>query len=148
MDKQRMIGVIFIDLKKAFDLVHHHCLLHKLEHHGIRGQIYGNLFANYLTARSQRKKYGKDLSSNFPLKDGVSQGSILGPLLLILYNYKPSTSVFIKIPYIDRIETLFHEGKSIIHKSYLTYGPRTILIFTGIRSIKDYDYLDMRKKKN
>ena len=95
-----MTGAIFIDLKKAFDLVHHHCLLHKLEHHGIRGQIY-NLFGNYLTARSQRKKYGKDLSSNLPLKDGVSQGSILGPLLFILYIYKRSTSVFIKIPYID-----------------------------------------------
>ena len=33
------------------------------------------------------------------------------------------------------IGTLFHEGKRINHKSYLTYGPRTILIFTGIRSI-------------
>jgi hypothetical protein len=39
------------------------------------------------------------------------------------------------------MESLFHEEKRINHKSYLTYGPRTILIFTGIKSIKDYDYL-------
>ena len=50
------------------------------------------------------------------------------------------------VPAWNRIETLFHEGKRINHKSYLTYGPRTILIFTGIKSIKDYDYLHMRKK--
>jgi hypothetical protein len=37
----------------------------------------------------------------------------------------------------NRIETLFHEGKRINHNSYLTYGPRTILIFTCIKSIKD-----------
>ena len=37
MDKQRINGSIFIDLKKTFDLVDHHCLLHKLEHYRIRG---------------------------------------------------------------------------------------------------------------
>jgi hypothetical protein len=46
----------------------------------------------------------------------------------------------------NRIETLFHKGKRINHKSYLTYGPRTISIFTGIKSIKDYDYLHMKKR--
>jgi len=38
MDKQRITRSIFIDLKKAFDLVGHHCLLHKLEHYGVRGK--------------------------------------------------------------------------------------------------------------
>jgi hypothetical protein len=45
------------------------------------------------------------------------------------------------------METLFQErGKRINHESYLKCGPRTILIFTCIRSIKDNDYLRMRKK--
>ena len=46
----------------------------------------------------------------------------------------------------NRIETFFTREKRINRKSYLTYGPRTILIFTGIKSIKDYDYLHLRKK--
>ena len=84
MDNQKMTGAVFINLKKAFDLVDHYCLLLKLEHYGIRGQTY-NWFANYFAGRSQRTKYRGELSSNLPLHHGVPQGSILGPLLFVLY---------------------------------------------------------------
>ena len=47
MDKQELTGAVFIDLKKAFDLVDHKCLLHKLEHYGVRGPSY-NWFLDYL----------------------------------------------------------------------------------------------------
>ena len=84
MDKQEMTGAVFIDLKKAFDLVDHKCLLHKLEHYGVRGPSY-NWFLNYLCTRSQRVKFGKELSSSLTLDYGVPQGSLLGPLLFVLY---------------------------------------------------------------
>ena len=84
MDSQKMTGAVFIDLKKAFDLVDHYCLLLKLEHYGNRGQSY-NWFANYLAERSQRMKYRGELSSNLFLHHGVPQGSILGLLLFVLY---------------------------------------------------------------
>ena len=84
MDKQEMPGAVFIDLKKAFDLVDHKCLLHKLEHYGVRGSSY-NWFLDYLCTRSQRVKFGKELSSSLPLDYGVPQGSLLGPLLFVLY---------------------------------------------------------------
>ena len=67
-----------------FDLVDHKCLLHKLEHYGVRGPSY-NWFLNYLCTRSQRVKFGKELSSSLPLDYGVPQGSLLGPLLFVLY---------------------------------------------------------------
>ena len=84
MDKQQLTGAAFIDLKKAFDLVDHKCLLHKLEHYGVRGHSL-RWFRNYLTTRSQRVQYGKELSSSLPLDYGVPQGSLLGPLLFVIH---------------------------------------------------------------
>ena len=84
MDKQQLTGAAFIDLKRAFDLVDHCCLLHKLEHYGFRGLSLG-WFRNYLTIRSQKVQYGNNLSSSLPLEIGVPQGSLLGPLLFVIY---------------------------------------------------------------
>ena len=84
MDKQEMTRAVFIDLKKAFDLVDHKCLLHKLEHYGVQGPSY-NWFLNYLCTHPRRVKFGKELSSSLPVEYGVPQGSLLGPLPFVLY---------------------------------------------------------------
>ena len=59
-------------------------LLHKLQHYGVRGRSRIR-FNNYLTTRSQRVQYGKELSFSLPLDFGVPQGSLLGPLLFVIY---------------------------------------------------------------
>ena len=66
MDKQRITGSIFIDLKKPFNLVDHHCLQHKLEHYGITGNSL-KLFEDYLTTRRQKVKYNQDMSSSLTI---------------------------------------------------------------------------------
>ena len=84
MDKRQLTRAAFIDLKKAFDLVDHHCLIHKLQHYGVRGHSL-TWFKNYLTTRSQRVQYGKELSSSLPIDFGIPQGSLLGPLQFVIY---------------------------------------------------------------
>ena len=84
MDKQRITGSIFIDLKKAFDLVDHHCLLHKLEHYEIRGNSL-KWFEDYLITWTQKVKYNQDVSSSLTIGYGVPQGSILGPILFVVF---------------------------------------------------------------
>jgi len=76
MDRKRITRSIFIDLKKAFDLVDHLCLLHKLEHYGSRGKSL-KWFEHYLTTRTQKVKYKQDVSSRLAIGYGVPQGSIL-----------------------------------------------------------------------
>ena len=75
---------IFLDLSKAFDTMDHKILLHKLEHYGFRGIVL-QWFENYLTSRTQYVYYNNCKSLQRDIVCGVSRGSILGPLLLILY---------------------------------------------------------------
>ena len=82
-DNKFCIGV-FIDLKKAFDTVDHSLLIKKLRYYGVRG-ITSKFLDSYLNNRKQFVSYNNANSSEQTIKCGVPQGSILGPLLFILY---------------------------------------------------------------
>ena len=75
---------IFIDLQKAFDTVDHTILLKKLDHYGIRG-LANNWFNSYLTNRKQFVSINGFNSNKQLMNYGVPQGSVLGPLLFLVY---------------------------------------------------------------
>ena len=75
---------VFLDIKKAFDTVNHNILLQKLHHYGVRGLCL-DWFETYLDNRQICTNIGSSKSNKCNLNYGVPQGSILGPLLFLIY---------------------------------------------------------------
>jgi len=84
MDDGLLTGAVFLDLKKAFDTVHHGTLLRKLGLLGVTG-LELDWFTSYLSGRVQVCKIKSSYSTTLPVCFGVPQGSILGPLLFSIY---------------------------------------------------------------
>ena len=84
MNKKKFTGLIFLDLRKAFDTVSHDILLRKLHHYGVRGVVY-NLLKSYLTERKQFVYINGSYSTTKTMQFGVPQGSNLGPILFSIY---------------------------------------------------------------
>ena len=75
---------IYVDFKKVFHTVNHNILLDKLAHYGVRA-IENNWFKTYLTNRKQHATVSGQKSDNGLIEFGIPQGSVLGPLLFLIY---------------------------------------------------------------
>ena len=84
IDKGEYTLGIFLDLWKAFDTINHKILIEKLEHYGKRG-LAQHWFENYFTNRKQIVKYNEVRSKEMTIRTSGPQGSILGPILFLLY---------------------------------------------------------------
>ena len=84
IDFDLLVGVVFIDFKRAFETINRERLILKLKCYGVDGVVL-EWFRSYLNDRYQKTKYGSIISSKEETIHGVPQGSVLGPLLFILY---------------------------------------------------------------
>ena len=84
LDESKFACGVLLDFQKAFDAVNHKILISKLEHYGIRG-LPLHLFQNYMEKRTQFVEIKKKSSNVPPINHGVPQGSLLVPLLSLIY---------------------------------------------------------------
>ena len=84
LDHQKQVDIILLDFSKAFDMVPHQRLLSKLKHYGITNEIY-NWTKTWLIQRIQRVVLDGEVSDQASVLSGVPQGTVLGPLMFLLY---------------------------------------------------------------
>ena len=84
MFKREIVGVLYVDFCKAFDLVNHNLLLEKMKMYKFHANSLA-WFSSYLSDRKQCVKINKTMSDQLPITTGVPQGSILGPLSFLLF---------------------------------------------------------------
>jgi len=113
LDNNETCVGIYLDIMKAFDTVNHDILLHKMFNYGIRGIVY-EWFRSYLTNRVQYTKVNSFVSNTTAITCGVPQGSVLGPVLFLIYMndiYKAIPDVTVKLFADDTNVFLFDKNR-------------------------------------
>ena len=116
IEKGNLACSIFIDLQKAFDTVDHEILLDKLQNNGFRG-MFNDWLRSYLTGKHQFVHVAGKCSPYRTVNHGVPQGSVLGPLLFLIYINDLPNSLYSGQPYIFADDTGL---------SYIQHNPKAL----------------------
>ena len=132
LDQKYIVGVIFVDFRKAFDAIPHSILLRKLQSLGVAGNLWCWI-RDYLSGRTQVTTINGCQSHAMPVTFGVPQGSVLGPTLFSLfYNdlpditegidgdpqlhmYADDTTVYVSAPTFDQVASKLNEVLARLH---------------------------------
>ena len=129
MNAQKVTLLVLLDLSAAFDTVQHDILLERLRSKfGVDGGAL-SWFASYLSDRTQRVRVNGGLSDVFPVKQGVPQGSCLGPLLFTIYTSKLFEIVSRYLPSIH----CYADDTQL----YLAFSPNTPAADSAVQAMRD-----------
>ena len=120
-NKSCKTGSVLLDISKAFDCVDHEILLHKLQHYGIRGNVC-KWFESFLTNRTHYVEINGIRSDSYTPDIGVPQGSVHGPMLLIIYvnDLPSSSSLFSFSVFADDTSLLLKSCRDVYHNTFIT----------------------------
>ncbi|KAF2358154.1 Reverse transcriptase domain [Trinorchestia longiramus] len=117
-DRTKAIDLVYLDFQKAFDKIPKERLLAKVKAHGIEGN-YSGWIRNWLTGRTQRVVIHDQASDPALVTSGVPQGSVLGPLLFIIYINDLDVGIISKI-------NKFANATKFCHKAFTERDRETI----------------------
>ena len=153
IEKHEYLLGLFIDLSRAFDTISHEILFDKLDFYGIRG-VALTWIKNYLSERKQYVSYNDVNSDMGTLSTGVPQGSILGPLLFLIYiNDLPNTSTKLSFIQFADDTTLYLQGSSLtdifnIMNEEIDIISQWLKVNKLVLNISKTNYMVMSSKKN
>ena len=136
MDNEQLTGSVFIDLRKAFNTVDHSCLLNKLKTIGVHSQEHV-WFTDYLFNCHQTIVFENCKSESFPVFCDVLQGSILGPLLFLVYINSLHQCL-------ENSNILLYADDAVIYTSHKEKGTLELMLTHDMNSIANY-WLDKNK---
>ncbi len=155
LDNGAAIDAIYLDFQKAFDSVPHQRLLRKIRSYGITGQVY-NWIEAFLLDRKQKVIVNGAESDWASVKSGIPQGSVLGPILFIIFiNDMPNETIcpiklfaddaklFQSVETVEQCEQIQRDLDSLQHwanKWQLRFHPKKCTVLRVGRNHPDYDY--------
>ena len=130
LDNKLVTGAVFIDLRKAFDTVDHELLILKLQNLGFSTSVV-NWFCSYLSSRTAVTSINNMSSDPKPVTVGVPQGSILGPLLFLLYiNHLPQC--------LNHCKSILYADDTLLYYSEETVADLQLKINTDLESLSQW----------